>query len=95
MTHFDGSRVEIPLEKLADFTSEAGNPRNVNNVEVVDVDQQSPAFRAGLRPGDVIYEVNRSSVANLRDFNEIVSEPAAVTALSVIRENRRMLVILS
>lgn len=64
-------------------------------VEVVDVDQQSPAFRAGLRPGDVIYEVNRSSVANLRDFNEIVSEPAAVTALSVIRENRRMLVILS
>lgn len=64
-------------------------------VEVMDVDQQSPAFRAGLRPGDVIYEVNRNSVTNLREFNEIVSEPAAVTALSVIRENRRMLVILS
>lgn len=64
-------------------------------VEVVDVDQQSPAFRAGLRPGDVIYEVNRNSVGNLREFNEVVSEPATVTALSVIRENRRMLVILS
>ncbi len=64
-------------------------------VEVVDVDQQSPAFRAGLRPGDIIYEVNRNNVGDLREFNAIVAEPAAVTALGVIRENRRMLVILS
>ncbi|MDP1931740.1 MAG: Do family serine endopeptidase [Gammaproteobacteria bacterium] len=64
-------------------------------VEVVEVDQQSPAFRAGLRPGDIIYEVNRNSVGNLREFNQTVSEPAPVTALGVIRENRRMLIILS
>src|SRR5690606_9092744 len=33
-----------------------------SGVEVLDVDQRSPAWRSGLRPGDVIYEVNRQSV---------------------------------
>ena len=49
VTHFDGSRVEIPLEKLADFTSEAGNPGNIKNVEVVDVDIPAMADYPGLR----------------------------------------------
>ena len=66
-----------------------------SGVEVVDVDQRSRAWQAGLRPGDVIYEVNRDGVDNLREFNESVSEPAPVVALSVVRENRRMLVIIS
>lgn len=66
-----------------------------SGVEVVDVDQRSRAWRAGLRPGDVIYEVNRNGVDNLREFNESVAEPTQVVALSVVRENRRMLVIIS
>lgn len=66
-----------------------------SGVEVVDVDQRSRAWQAGLRPGDVIYEVNRNGVDNLREFNENVAEPAPVVALSVVRENRRMLVIIS
>jgi GTP-binding protein EngB required for normal cell division len=49
VTHFDGSRVEIPLEKLADFTSEVGNPDNGKNVEVVDVDIPAMADYPGLR----------------------------------------------
>ena len=49
VTHFDWSRVEIPLEKLADFTSEAGNPGNVKNVEVVDIDVPVMADYPGLR----------------------------------------------
>jgi len=49
VTHFDGSRVEIPLEKLADFTSEAGNPDNSKNVEVVDVDIPAMMDYPGLR----------------------------------------------
>lgn len=64
-------------------------------VEVLSVEQGSPAWSAGLRPGDVIYEVNRSDVASLQDFNEAVSDPSQVTALGVVRDNRRMLVIVS
>lgn len=49
VTHFDGSRTEIPLETLADFTSEAGNPENVKNVEVVDIDVPVMLDYPGLR----------------------------------------------
>jgi S1-C subfamily serine protease len=64
-------------------------------VEVVNVEQGSPAWQAGLRPGDVIFEVNRSEVATLQEFNQRVDDDAPVTALGVLRENRRMLVIMS
>lgn len=64
-------------------------------VEVLAVEQGSPAWRAGLRPGDVIYEVNRNDVASLQDFNEQVADQSQVTALGVVRDNRRMLVIVS
>jgi Do/DeqQ family serine protease len=64
-------------------------------VEVVNVAQGSPAWQAGLRPGDVIFEVNRSEVATLQEFNQRVDDDAPVTALGVLRENRRMLVIMS
>lgn len=71
--------------------------RNAGNggVEVVSVEQQSAAWRAGLRPGDVIYEVNRNDVESLQDFNELIAGQSPVTALSVVRQNRRMLVIVS
>ncbi len=74
-----------------DATRNAGN----GGVEVVSVEQQSPAWRAGLRSGDVIYEVNRNDVESLQDFNELIAGPSPVTALSVVRQNRRMLVIVS
>jgi serine protease DegQ len=64
-------------------------------VVVENVTQGSPAYLAGLRPGDIIYEVNKEGIKNLREFNGKVAHDDNVTALSVLRENRRMLVILS
>lgn len=64
-------------------------------VEVVSVDQRSPAWRAGLRPGDIIYEVNRNDVDSLQDFNELIVDQSQVAALGVLRDQRRMLVIVS
>lgn len=64
-------------------------------VVVENVAQGSPAYLAGLRPGDIIYEVNKEGIKNLREFNGKVAHDSNVTALSVLRENRRMLVILS
>jgi Do/DeqQ family serine protease len=64
-------------------------------IEVLDVDEQSPAFRAGLRAGDIIQQINRSTVTTLGEFNAMVSEDSQVTVLGVLREGRQLLVILS
>jgi Do/DeqQ family serine protease len=86
--------------QLADPVYQGAQLRSVEQagstgVEVVNVEQGSPAWQAGLRPGDVIFEVNHSEVATLQEFNQRVDDDAPVTALGVLRENRRMLVIMS
>jgi serine protease Do len=40
-------------------------PRNRGGAVVLDVDRNSPAFNAGIRPNDVIVEVNQQEVANV------------------------------
>ncbi|MEX0617644.1 MAG: Do family serine endopeptidase [Pseudohongiellaceae bacterium] len=65
-----------------------------NGIAVVEVSPQSPAQIAGLEPGDVIIEVNRSPVSNLAEFNSAISDTDRVTALTVLREGRRLLVLM-
>lgn len=64
-------------------------------VAVANVDQQSRAWAAGLRPGDIIQEVNRESVGNLREFNSLVGAEPRVLALGVVRDGQKMLLIVS
>jgi serine protease DegQ len=68
-------------------------------VEVVSLSQFEDAWAAGLREGDVIVEVNRRSIADLEAFNRATSASAAnsrnsISALTVIREGRRILMFL-
>lgn len=48
-------------------------PQNVSGVIVTDIDPASTAAEAGLRPGDVIQEVNRQPIRNIQDFRKAVS----------------------
>jgi len=65
-----------------------------DGVEVNEVAQQSRAAAGGLRPGDVIIQVNRRGVSNLREFNEVVSQVSGVVALTVVRDDQQLLVVL-
>jgi GTP-binding protein EngB required for normal cell division len=49
VSFFDGTRKEIPIADLDEYTSEAKNPSNQENVEMVDIELPALADYAGLR----------------------------------------------
>ena len=49
VSHFDGTRERISLERLDEYTSEAKNPNNDKNVAVVDIELPTLEAYAGLR----------------------------------------------
>jgi serine protease Do len=49
-------------------------PRNVNGALVTEVDPDSPAYRAGLREGDVITELDRQTVRDAESAEHIARE---------------------
>lgn len=65
-----------------------------DGVAVVQVEPQSRAAAAGLRPGDVIIEVNREAVPDLPAFNRMIEDSEGLVALTVVRDERRMLLVM-
>lgn len=59
-------------ELTASAARELGISPTTSGVVVSDVDPNSPAADSGLRPGDVIQEVDRKPVKNVADFNRAV-----------------------
>ena len=57
------------------------------------VNPQGRAYGAGLRDGDLIVEVNRREVSNVDEFNEVIEDGGRFAALTVIREDRRLLLL--
>jgi serine protease Do len=51
-------------------------PAGVQGALITDVDQNSPAYDAGLRPGDVITEINHQPVRNADDAVNITQKPS-------------------
>ena len=64
-----------------------GNLRrgNVRGVLVAEVEQGSPAWYHGLRPGDVIVAVNRQATGTVRDLIQALRGKERVNLLSVVR----------
>jgi serine protease Do len=65
-----GTLAGVSVENLTpDIARQLNMPATVRGVVVDELDDSSNAYGAGLRPGDVIEEVNRQPVTSLGDFN--------------------------
>jgi len=61
--------------QVSDITPDISRKFNIKpdaGVVVVRTEPGSPAERAGIRPGDVIYEINRARVQSSRDYSSVV-----------------------
>jgi small GTP-binding protein len=98
--HFDGRHTEVNIGAIEEFTSEAKNPANQKNVEVVDVELPSLEKYAGLRLVDTpglgsIFKYHMETSENWLPevgtaFLAISADrPLAENDLQLIRELRR------
>jgi len=62
-------------------------------VVVDSVNPQSRAASAGLRAGDVIVGVNRQQVSDLDEFNTIVGDSGRFAALTIVRNEGSVLLL--
>jgi serine protease Do len=62
-------------------------PENAKGVVVTDVDDDSLAARAGLKPGDVIEQVNHKPVNTANDFNGAVNQSGKDSTLLLVRRD--------
>src|SRR5262249_52798493 len=65
-----------------------------DGVLVSEVEEGSPAARAGIRPGDAIIEVNRKRVKDLKAFEDALGRSEQEVLLFVQREGRSQFVVL-
>ena len=74
-----GAQIGVTVDEVAD------------GVRISDVDPSSPASQAGLRPGDVVVEVDGERVRSARQFSRLIQESpeGRSVALSVMREGQR------
>ena len=75
---------------------EQGHPLfgKVEGVLVASIEQGSPAWRYGLREGDVVFGVNRARVHSLDEFGQAIEHADKVIALNVLRGNARLFIVI-
>ncbi len=61
---------------------------DAKGVAIADVAQGSPAARAGLRPADIIVEINGQKVANTAEMEQVTSAPMRGWRIAVDRGGR-------
>jgi len=85
----------VGLVQLRPFTAEEARESRVATIPGVRIEnmyRNSTAYRAGLRPGDLIVAVNGRDITDLASFSRLVAaERSGTTAkVDVVRQNRRL-----
>ena len=86
----DGAKLDPRLEGAV-FETASGRPQE-GTIVVSAVAANSPAYRAGLRPGDRITSINRQQVENLQQFGQAVQQAGDTILLGINRRGTPLLV---
>jgi len=85
----DSIQGDHPLTGLSVEAVKAGKTADGNGVAITQVESNSPADRAGIRPGDILVEVNRRAIRSVRDFEHMAKGlDAKASVLVLIRRGQ-------
>jgi serine protease DegQ len=93
----DGAGATIDKLQGAEFRNmNASDPQygSVTGVVVIRVEQGSPAWRNGLRQGDIITAVNRSQVETVQELSSAIRQAGSAIALNIIRDEARLFIVI-
>lgn len=84
------------MDLTKEIAKQLGLSKDEKGVVVVRVEPASPADEAGIKKGDIIKEVDRKQIGNLKDFNKIVSttKKSETVLLFVARGDKKFYVTL-
>lgn len=74
--------------EVSDITPEIAHRFKIaveSGVIILSVEPQSPAEQSGLRPGDVIYEINRAPIKNMRDYSAMAGKASGDALIGTYR----------
>ena len=75
---------------------ESGDPHygDLEGILVAEVARGSPAWRNGLRPGDLVFAINRRRVRTLEELRNVLGRSAGALALNLLRGTSRLLIVI-
>ena len=88
----------VPGLELSDVDNrtrtQLGIPSDVRGAVILNLERDSVAAESGLRPGDVIMEVNKQKIRNAKDFTELSRKATGPLLLRIWnRQGSRYIVI--
>lgn len=79
---------------LRDFDQQTPAQGHILGVQISYVSKNSPAWRAGLHPGDVIRSANQVSVKNIQELQDIASKNEKTLLLNITRGSGALFIVL-
>jgi len=91
------SNLGMMVQELNPQIARAFQLRETSGVVVVQVEQGSPAAEAGVRPGDLVLEVNDTIIKKLKDYHATLAQikPGSMVRLLLKRQGKTLYVVVT